>query len=121
MELLEEIWDEVTDFFEDLFEHLVKQHPKETKESRQVVIDGVVTTVRPAYLFAARVDNLLRIIFGASVVASALTATVLGFSSLSGLVDTLISTLWGRLLLFLIGASYLTIGLWKSLHLTERT
>jgi hypothetical protein len=115
--LFEEIWDELSDFFEDLFEHLFKGRPKEPRKEKTIIVEGVARTVRPAYLFAERVDSLLRIIFGASVVISALTATFLGFASLGDLVEVLIFTFWGRVIAFFIGASYLLIGLWKTLHL----
>lgn len=116
-ELFEEIWEEISDFFEDLWEHLIKRRPKEPKKTKTIVIGGVATTVRPAYLFAERVDNLLRIFFGLSIIISALTATFLGFASLGDLVEVLIFNFWGRILALLIGLSYLIIGLWKILHL----
>lgn len=113
----EEFWDEISDFFEDLSDHLFKRKPKEPKKTKTVVIGGIATTVRPAYLFAERIDNLIRIFFGLSIIISALTATFLGFASLGDLVEVLIFNFWGRILAFLIGLSYLTIGLWKILHL----
>ncbi len=116
-EFVEELWDEISDFFEDLWEHLLKGKAKEPKKQKTIVISGVATTVRPAYLLAERVDNLLRMFFGVSIVISALTASFLGFASLSDLVEVLIFNFWGRIVAFLIGTSYLTIGLWKILHL----
>lgn len=120
-EFLEELWDEFSDFFEDLWELLSRKQPREPKKTKTTVINGAVTTVRPAYLFAERVDNLLRMFFGVSIVISAITASFLGFASLSDLVEVLIFNFWGRILAFFIGASYLIIGLWKILHLGKTT
>lgn len=120
MDFIEELWDEISDFFEDFFEHLTKRKPSRPKKEKEVVIDGALMSVRPAYVFAERVDNLLRILFGASIIISAVTATFLGFTSISELLGILINNLWGRAILFVIGASYLVIAVWKLLHLKDR-
>lgn len=114
---LEELWDEITDFIEDFWEHLTKKKPKEPSETRTMVVGGISRSVRPAYLFAERIDNYLRIFFGGSIIFSALSASFFGFASLSDLVEILIFTFWGRIIAFLIGTSYLIIGFWKILHL----
>jgi hypothetical protein len=119
LEFFEELWDEAVDFFEDLWNHFKKQ-PKEGLKTRTAVINGVQVTVRPAYLFAERVDNLLRIIFGFSVAISAFTATFLGFVSLSQLTEALTSSVLGRVAMFIIGISYLIIAFWKLLHLSKK-
>lgn len=116
----EELREETVDFFEDFWQHLSKNKPEKPYKKKTLLVNGLVTSVRPAYLFAERVDNLLKIIFGLSIAVSALTATFLGFTGLSELLDTLIFTPVGRLIMFTIGISYLTIALWKLLHLTDR-
>lgn len=120
MEFFEELWDEVADFFEDFFEHLTKRKPSKPAEEKEMVVEGALTTVRPAYLFAERIDNLLRIVFGVSILISAVTATFLGFTSISDLLEVLISNLWGRAILLIIGLSYLVIAVWKLLHLKNK-
>ena len=116
----EEFREEAADFFEDFWEHLSKRGPKKNIVKRKIVVDGIMTTVRPAYLFAERIDNLLKIIFGLSITISALTATFLGFTSLSDLLGILIFSIPGRLLMFTIGLSYFTIALWKLMHISTK-
>ena len=118
-EFLEEIWDEISDFFEDFWEHLSRQKAQESPRIKTAVVGGIQITVRPAFLFAERVDNLLKIIFGLSIAISAFTATFLGFSSLSDLLDVLITSIWGRTIMFIIGISYLITSIWKLFHLDK--
>src|SRR5688572_22789859 len=115
-ELIAEIKEEFVDFIEDYKELLRKQPAKQTKQ-KPAVISGQMTLIRPAYLFAERVDNGIKILFGISVLLSAITSTFVGFASLSGLVDVLLKSLPGRLILLIIGFSYVIIALWKTLHL----
>ncbi len=120
-EFREELREEFYDFFDDYFERLTKRrlHPEAHKQ-RQVVLNGMVVAVRPAYLFAERIDYLLKIIFAVSIVLSALTSTFLGFIKLSDLLEVLINTLWGRCFMFIIGVSYLLSALWKLMHLGKK-
>lgn len=115
----EEITDEVGDFFEDLGEHLFRRHPTHARKPRPMVVNGVITSVRPAYLFAERVDNCIKILFGGSIAISAFTSTFLGFASLSELLKVLVNSIGGRILMLIIGLSYLITALWKLLHLTH--
>lgn len=119
MHFLEELWEEAADFFEDFWDHLTEREIT-AKKTKTLVVSGAEVAVRPAYLFAERIDNLLKFIFGLSIALSAFTATFLGFSSLSELVDTLINSVWGRVSMFIIGISYLIIALWKLLHLENK-
>jgi hypothetical protein len=119
-ELFEELFEEVEDFFEDFWEHVLRRQPKEPVKERRAVINGVAVAVRPAYIFAERVDNLLRIIFGLSILVSAITASFLGFSTLSDLLGILIFTWWGRIVMFAIGLSYFVIGIWKLMHIGHK-
>lgn len=118
-ELIEEIREEFLDFIED-FGDLIKNRP-ERKDIQQkpAVIKGQMTFIRPAYLFAERVENAIKMLFGASVLLSAVTSTFVGFASLSGLVETLIKSLPGRVVLLVIGFSYLIVAFWKTLHLNK--
>ena len=118
-ELYGEIKEELLDFIED-YADLIKKRPqsKDVKQ-KSAVLGGQVTLIRPAYLFAERVENLLKIIFGGSVVLSAITSTFIGFSSLSQLVSALIESIPGRIVLAIIGLSYLIVAVWKTLHLNH--
>jgi hypothetical protein len=119
VDFIEELWDEVTDFFEDFFELLTERSTKEPTRKRTVVINGTEKIVRPAYIFAERVDNSLRIVFGGSILVSAISATFLGFSSLSELVEALLFSILGRVVLSIIGFSYLIIALWRLMHVRK--
>lgn len=109
--------DEFTDFFEDLFEHFVHVKSKHEHKKRETVIGGAVVFVRPAYIFAERIDNLIKMIFGISVIVSSISASIYGFTSLSGFVSFFVESLTGRIMLFIVGLSYLLIATWKLLHL----
>lgn len=117
-EFFGELWEEAEDFFDDFAEHFFNRPRPRKIEWRKVYLNGVITRVRPAYLFAERLDNTLKLIFGISMCISAITATFLGFSTLSQLLEVLISTISGRILMFIIGLSTLTTGVWKMIHLS---
>lgn len=118
-ELIAEIKEEFIDFLEDYKELVRKQPPAKGGKQKSAVISGQMTLIRPAYLFAERVESGIKFLFGGSVVLSAITSTFVGFASLSGLVDTLLKSIPGRLILFVIGISYLIIAIWKTLHLNR--
>lgn len=130
-EVIEEIWDEleISDNFEQIGEEAVdffknffkpsKYEEKDLEKYRHASIYGFVGLVRPAYIFAERLDNLLKVVFSISIIASALVASVWGFTRLSELIEFLINTIAGRILLFIIGLSYLLIAVWKLIHLNE--
>jgi hypothetical protein len=113
---IEELWEEIADFFEDFYESLTGKH-EDKVSTKTAVVNGVAVKVRPAYIFAERIDNLLKLIFGLSITISAFTASFLGFASLSDLVDVLIKSLWGRAIMIFLGLSYIVISIWKLLHL----
>ncbi len=113
----EEFIDEISDVFEDTFELLVHHKHSTPKVYKSTRVDGTLVKVRPAYLFAERIENSLKLIFGVSIMFSAVTASFVGFTSLSGLLEELIDTLWGKSVMIIIGASYTIIGLWKVLRL----
>ena len=119
MHFLEELWEETADFFEDFRDHFTNTKI-EAKNTKIAVVNGAEIAVRPAYLFAERVDNLLKIVFGLSIAVSAFTATFLGFASLSDLIDALVNSIWGRIFMVIIGLSYLIIAVWKLMHLENK-
>jgi hypothetical protein len=45
------------------------------------------------------------------------TASFLGFETLSDRLHVLINTIWGRAIMLIIGLSYFIIAFWKILHL----
>lgn len=118
-EFIGEVREEFWDFVEDFGDLIRKRPPRKEVKQKPAVVGGQLAFVRPAYLFAERIDNTLKILFGGSVVLSAITSTFIGFTSLSGLVEALIGTLVGRIGLFTIGLSYLIIASWKILHLNK--
>jgi hypothetical protein len=118
-ELIAEIKEEFIDFIEDYKELIRRQPPSKDMKQKPAVLSGEMRLIRPAYLFAERVENGIKFLFGGSVVLSAITSTFIGFASLSGLVDTLLKSLPGRAILLIIGLSYLIIALWKTLHLNK--
>lgn len=117
MHFFEEILDEISDVFEDTCELLLHHKHSTPKKYKTTRIDGTIVKVRPAYLFAERVENSLKLIFGVSIMFSAVTASFVGFTSLSSLLEQLITSIWGKSVMILIGASYSIIGLWKVLRL----
>lgn len=116
-----ELIEEAQDFFEDFEEFFfhTRHHPRVTK---QLKLGGIITSVRPAYLFAERIDNFLKAIFAGSIIISAMTATFVGFIKLSDLLDVLIFTLWGRTIMFMIGLCYFLTASWRLLEIkTEKS
>lgn len=119
-ELYLEIKEEFIDFIDDYDELIRKRVSKKKIENKAAVLRGELAYIRPAYLFAERIENLLKMLFGLSVLLSAITSTFVGFASLSGLVETLIESLIGRFVLLVIGFSYVVLALWKTLHLNKK-
>lgn len=118
-EFIEEIKEEFFDFIEDYGDLIKKRPPRKDIRQKPAVIGGQLTLIRPAYLFAERVENGIKILFGVSLLLSAVTSTFIGFASLSQLVEVLIKTWFGRLIMLIIGFSYLIVALWKTLHLNK--
>lgn len=116
---IEEIFEEAADFFEDFIEVFTKKevHPHGTRKAN---IGGRIEIVRPAYIFAERLDHLLKIVFGASIFISAFTATFVGFVKLSDLLEFLINSYPGRFLMIVIGLSYFLLGVWKLINLDKK-
>ena len=102
------------DFVED-FPRL--KFRKRLKNLKQINLYGKIVSVKPAFIFAERVENFMKVVFGFSIVVSAIIATVWGFTRLSEIVDLLINSTLGRIMLLIIGLSYFMVGLWKSVNL----
>ncbi len=113
-----ELREEAADFFEDFGEALFGYRPNR-RAPREIHIGGVVTTVRPAVLFAERIDTALKLLFGVSICFSAYTATFVGFVKLSDLLEVLISSMAGRVGMCIIGISYTLTALWKFLNIKD--
>lgn len=118
-ELIAEIREEAVDFFEDFGEIFFRRNRRFPAKEREIVINGVLVKARPAYLFAERIDNLLKLVFGLSICLSAISSTFLGFIKLSDLLEVLIFSWWGRILMIVIGLSYLITGIWKLAHINK--
>ena len=118
-EFFAEIREEFEDFVEDFNDLLHRRPARKNYKEKEVVVRGQLTYMRPAYLFAERVDNGIKILFGLSILVSAVTSSFVGFASLSQLVDVLIDSIAGRLAMVVIGLSYLIVAVWKTLHLNK--
>jgi hypothetical protein len=105
--------EESDDFFEDFF----KKRKRLKKNLKRVRLYGANVAVRPAYLFAERIESLLKIVFGFSIFVSAIIASFWGFTRTSELLTALINSALGRVFMIFIGFSYFIIGLWKILQL----
>jgi|GEM_PF-4349574 len=113
MGFVEEVAEEAKDFFEDFFELLAER----TREKKPALEVGAA---RPAFFFAQRIESILAVIFGASILVSAVTATFLGFSTIGELLGALINSWWGRILMGVIGSSYLVTALWRLLNIRQK-
>lgn len=111
-----EIVEETKDFFEDLYENLTEREQGKRLDSERVLL-----RTKRAYQFTERVESIIKMLFGISVIISAIVATVWGFIGLSDLVEVLINSILGRIALFFVGVSYLINGLWRYLHSRTRS
>ncbi|MBN1502611.1 hypothetical protein JW930_03635 [Candidatus Woesearchaeota archaeon] len=114
---IEEIWEEAEDFFEDLYASIFHKKSIKIKQVRRVTLYGLFVGVRPAYAFAERIENMLKIVFGVSIFMSGILATFWGFTRTSDLLEALIKSLAGRAIIVIIGISYFLLGVWKLLHI----
>ncbi len=89
------------------------------KKLRKIELYGTVVMVRPAYVLAEKVVNLLKIIFGVSIIASGFVAAYWGVTRVSELISLLVTTTLGRIIIIVIGLSYLIVGLWKLANIHE--
>jgi len=110
---LKELFDEMLDFIDDFSFKKVNHGLKKVNSfGRQV-------EVRPAYLFAQKVEYSLKFIFGISMIISAIMASFWGITRTSELLSQLIGSILGRFFLFVIGLSYAILGVWKVLNLEK--
>lgn len=119
-DFLEEIIEETADFFEDFIEVFTKGKEIHRHNERKINVNGHVELVRPAYIFAERLDHFLKIVFGASILISAFTATFVGFIKLSDLLEFLMNSYPGRGIMIIIGFSYFLLGVWKLINLDKK-
>ena len=107
-----ELKEEAEDFYEDFFEK------KEVhKKLRKVKLHGTNILVKPAYVFAQRIEGLMHFIIGSSIFVSSLMATFWGFTRTSELLTALINSIYGRIVMVIIGFSYFVLGIWKMFNL----
>ena len=92
----EEFLEEAEDFFDDFYEDFFKKK-RVKKQLRKAKIFGTTVAVRPAYLFAEKVENVLKVIFGISIFISGLMASFWGFTRTSELLTALINSFTGRI------------------------
>ncbi|MBD3203477.1 hypothetical protein GF327_04235 [Candidatus Woesearchaeota archaeon] len=114
------IVEEAEDFFEEFFEILGKKKKKlKFKKLKKIRLYGTFVAVRPAYVFAERLDNFLKMLFGFSIFISGFISYFWGFPRLSNLLEVLIGTFFGRIIIIVIGLSYFIMGLWKLVHIRQ--
>jgi len=106
-----EIIEEAQDFFEDIFEHFFERDEEKKKKGQ-----SLVERTKHAYHFTERVDSFMKVVFGFSIFVSAVIASVWGFASVSGMVESFISSWFGRIILMFIGTSYIVNGYWRFFH-----
>ncbi|MCA9372321.1 hypothetical protein KC726_05505 [Candidatus Woesebacteria bacterium] len=112
----EEFLEEAEDFLEDF--DIFHKTPLRLKEINYF---GAKILVRPAYIFAERIENLLKIVVGFSIVVSAIMSVFWGFTKTSELFAVLITTVPGRIIMIFIGLSYFVVGLWKFFNLHKQS
>lgn len=112
-----EFIEEAQDFFEDFDE--VFSRKRINKQVKQAKIYGTQAAVRPAYFFAEKIDNFLKIIFGFCIIVSGVLASFWGFTRTSELLTALILSIYGRIFMIVIGISYMILGSWKLLNLKK--
>lgn len=108
---MKEFFEEGADFFEDIFEHFFEKEERKKKKGATLS-----ERTKHAYHFTERIDSLMKMIFGVSILVSAIAATAWGFASVGDLVKAFVESWLGRIILFVIGASYLVNGLWRLFH-----
>jgi hypothetical protein len=116
-EPLEEIFEEAEDFVEEIWESVFEKRKVKVPSMKKVKLYGSWVLVRPAYVFAERIENFLKMVFGFSIAISAIIAAVWGFIRVSDILEFLINSVPGRIILIIIGFSYFMVGLWKMTHI----
>lgn len=106
-----EFFEEAGDFFEDIFEHFFEKDEEKKKKGT-----SLTERTKHAYHFTERVDSFMKMIFGASILISAVIATTWGFASVGDIVKAFVESWIGRIALVIIGISYFVNGLWRFLH-----
>ncbi len=116
----EDFFEELGDFLGDVFKFIYKKRLKKGyKKLRKIDYYGASIMVRPAYVFAERLDNFFKALFGLCILVSGLIASFWGFTRLQDLLDFLILTITGRIIIIVIGICYLILGLWKLINIKE--
>lgn len=114
--MFEEILEEGKDFFEDLFEHLTEKKPGKEKD-----LLTARERTRFAYLFSERIDSFMKMLFGTSIIVSALIASVWGIPAVGDMVRMFVTNIIGRLILIVIGISYIINGLWRQFYVMKES
>lgn len=109
--MIGEILEEAQDFFEDIIEHFQKPKGKGHRDS-----PDIIRRTKLAYHFTERVDSLIKIVIGGSVIVSAIGSTAWGFASMGDLVRAFVDSWPGRMVLILLGISYVINGIWRFFH-----
>jgi len=117
---MDDFLEEFADFWQELLEDLHLFKHKKKPPLREVDVYGQTQFLRPAFIFAEKVENVLKIVAGVSIVISGIMATFWGFTGTGEILKALINSSLGRILIVIIGSSYFIIGLWKLLNLNKK-
>lgn len=108
---MNEFFEDAGDFFEDIFEHLFEKDEEKKKKGA-----SLTERTKHAYQFTERVDSIMKMIFGGSIIISAVVASAWGFASVGDIVGAFVDSWPGRILLIIIGVSYFLNGSWRFFH-----
>lgn len=99
---LREFFEEIEEFFEDLLEVFTNRRRNPSK--------GI------AQIFVKRINALVKMSLAAFMVVAGILGVVYGPVSTSQLVEALVGTALGRVILFLVGVSAFLSGFWELTH-----
>ena len=98
----------LTDWRKELRNFQFKQEQRHEAFKKELKKEGLI-----ARDFAERMRGGVFFVFGLSAMAAAVIASTSGVLELQVIVQNLIESAWGRILLFLIGLAYFIAGVWR--------
>ena len=104
-----DLWDDFWDYLEDFSKHLFRWRWKSHKKTKK----ALNKRHRPLYSLAVKVRGLIYFTVGLSIIYTAYVGAVSGMTGVKDIVTFLITTWAGRLMITVIGISYIIHGGWK--------
>lgn len=86
---------------------------KKPKKGHKKLKKSTDKRARPIYGLAERIRGVLYLVIGLSVVYAAFIASMEGITGLTEVASALINSLPGRVILIVLGLSYVAYALWK--------